>query len=100
MARLRGVKYWTWKRQDLLYPEGEGLHPQLGTPHKKFTNYAFDVDEFTRIAKQVNRQTRYSTSLTKLTNLSSLDAGIREEATQICGEEKAPAQAGTEQTGS
>ena len=53
LSRLRGVKYWTWRKEHLVYPEGEGRHPTLGTPHKKFTNYSFDVPEFIRIVKQV-----------------------------------------------
>ena len=53
LSRLRGVKYWTWKKEELVYAQGEGKHPTLGTPHKKFTNYAFDVEEFVKIVKQV-----------------------------------------------
>jgi protein O-GlcNAc transferase len=30
LARLRGVKYFTWEREDKVYPEDEGKHPQLG----------------------------------------------------------------------
>lgn len=55
LARLRGVKYWTWSKMDKIFPEGEGRHPTMKTPHKKFTNYSFDVDEFLRIMGQVSR---------------------------------------------
>jgi protein O-GlcNAc transferase len=53
LARLRGVKYFTWEDEKKLVPQDEGKHPQLGTPHKKFTNYSFDVDEFVRIVKKM-----------------------------------------------
>uniref|UniRef100_A0A914VPS5 EGF domain-specific O-linked N-acetylglucosamine transferase n=1 Tax=Plectus sambesii TaxID=2011161 RepID=A0A914VPS5_9BILA len=53
LARLRGVKYWTWQKEDKVFPENEGKHPTLGTPHKKFTNYSFDVPEFLRIVQQM-----------------------------------------------
>ncbi|EYC43818.1 hypothetical protein Y032_0480g2242 [Ancylostoma ceylanicum] len=53
LARLRGVKYFTWStaKEHLVYPEDAGRHPTNGTPHKKFTNYRFDPAEFKR---QVN----------------------------------------------
>lgn len=50
LARLRGLKYITWEKMNLLYPEDEGHHPTLGA-HAKFTNYAFDVEEFLRLVK-------------------------------------------------
>jgi protein O-GlcNAc transferase len=80
LARLRGVKYFTWTDESKLTPQDEGKHPQLGefdffqvglktaggngllflfyflnkgTPHKKFTNYTFDVDEFVKIVKSM-----------------------------------------------
>lgn len=48
LARLRGVKYLTWQKGNLVFPEDEGNHPQLGA-HKKFTDYAFDKNEFLRL---------------------------------------------------
>ena len=53
LARLRGVEYFTWQNETLVYPQDAGMHPQLKTPHKKFTNYSFDVDEFIRIVEQM-----------------------------------------------
>ncbi|GFR77906.1 EGF domain-specific O-linked N-acetylglucosamine transferase [Elysia marginata] len=48
LARLRGVKYFTWQKKKKLKQEDEGHHPTLGA-HAKFTNYAFDVEEFMRL---------------------------------------------------
>lgn len=48
LARLRGVNYITWEHKEKLYQEDEGHHPTLGA-HAKFTNYAFNVDEFMRL---------------------------------------------------
>jgi protein O-GlcNAc transferase len=53
LSRLRGVKHFTWEDESKVFAQDEGLHPQLGTPHKKFTNYSFDVDEFVRIVKKM-----------------------------------------------
>jgi protein O-GlcNAc transferase len=53
LARLRGVQYYTWEKENKVYPQDEGKHPQLGTPHKKFTNYSFDSTEFIRILKKM-----------------------------------------------
>ena len=49
LSRLRGVEYLTWEDKSLVFPEDSGKHPTLGTPHPKFTNYAFDAKEFLRI---------------------------------------------------
>ncbi|XP_063282872.1 EGF domain-specific O-linked N-acetylglucosamine transferase [Pelobates fuscus] len=48
LARLRGVHYITWEKQDKVFPQDKGHHPSLGE-HPKFTNYAFDVEEFMRL---------------------------------------------------
>lgn len=48
LARLRGVNYITWEHKEELFQEDEGHHPTLGA-HAKFTNYAFNVDEFMRL---------------------------------------------------
>ncbi len=53
LARLRGVKYFTWQNETLVYPQDAGMHPQLKTPHKKFTNYSFDSNEFLRIIQNM-----------------------------------------------
>uniref|UniRef100_A0A914CBD2 EGF domain-specific O-linked N-acetylglucosamine transferase n=1 Tax=Acrobeloides nanus TaxID=290746 RepID=A0A914CBD2_9BILA len=53
LASLRGVKYWTWTKEDRVYPQGKGMHPTMKTPHKKFDNYSFDVEEFLRIVRQM-----------------------------------------------
>lgn len=48
LARLRGVKYYTWENMNELVQEDEGHHPTMGA-HKKFTNYSFGVKEFMRL---------------------------------------------------
>ncbi|KAH3892497.1 EGF domain-specific O-linked N-acetylglucosamine transferase-like isoform X2 [Dreissena polymorpha] len=48
LARLRGLKYFTWEKMDKLTQEDEGHHPQLGA-HQKFTNYGFEIVEFMRL---------------------------------------------------
>ncbi|KAM4652891.1 EGF domain-specific O-linked N-acetylglucosamine transferase isoform 2-T2 [Discoglossus pictus] len=48
LARLRGVRYMTWQKRDKVHPQDKGHHPTLGE-HPKFTNYAFDVEEFMRL---------------------------------------------------
>ncbi|XP_069499899.1 EGF domain-specific O-linked N-acetylglucosamine transferase isoform X2 [Ambystoma mexicanum] len=45
LARLRGVHYMTWQKKNKVFPQDKGHHPTLGE-HPKFTNYAFDVEEF------------------------------------------------------
>lgn len=48
LARLRGVNYVTWENVDKLMQQDAGQHPDGGS-HAKFTNYAFDADEFVRL---------------------------------------------------
>ncbi|XP_075039512.1 EGF domain-specific O-linked N-acetylglucosamine transferase [Mixophyes fleayi] len=48
LAKLRGVHYITWEKADKVFPQDKGHHPTLGE-HPKFTNYAFDVEEFMRL---------------------------------------------------
>lgn len=71
LARLRGVHYLTWERDNLVYPEGEGLHPERNERHAKFTNYAFEVSEFQRLvakaAEHVRRHTEYRRFVAKNT---------------------------------
>ena len=47
LARLKGVKHLSWSKMDKLTPEVKALaeheHPGVSA---KFTNYAFDPDEF------------------------------------------------------
>uniref|UniRef100_A0A0R3RMD1 EGF domain-specific O-linked N-acetylglucosamine transferase n=1 Tax=Elaeophora elaphi TaxID=1147741 RepID=A0A0R3RMD1_9BILA len=53
LARLRGVKYFTWIKSNKVYPVSGGGHPQTGEPHQKFQNYRFDRDEFRRLVLMV-----------------------------------------------
>ncbi|KAM4721955.1 EGF domain-specific O-linked N-acetylglucosamine transferase [Rhinophrynus dorsalis] len=50
LARLRGVHYITWEKSDKVFPQDKGHHPNLGE-HPKFTNYAFDAEEFRRLVQ-------------------------------------------------
>jgi len=52
LARLRGVRYFTWEKKELMYPKDEGHHRTTGEPHPKFTDYTFDAQEFHRIVRQ------------------------------------------------
>uniref|UniRef100_A0A0K0DFX3 EGF domain-specific O-linked N-acetylglucosamine transferase n=1 Tax=Angiostrongylus cantonensis TaxID=6313 RepID=A0A0K0DFX3_ANGCA len=56
LARLRGVKYFTWSsdKQHLIYPEGGERRPGSEEPHKKFMNYRFDPMEFQKRVKVVS----------------------------------------------
>ncbi|XP_019715336.1 EGF domain-specific O-linked N-acetylglucosamine transferase isoform X1 [Hippocampus comes] len=54
LARLRGVRYMTWQREDKVFPQDKGHHPTLGD-HPKFTNYSFDVEEFMRLVLEAVR---------------------------------------------
>jgi EGF domain-specific O-GlcNAc transferase len=51
LARMRGVYYVTWENQEKLVQEDEGHHPEGGR-HAKFTNYAFDPEEFGRLVSK------------------------------------------------
>ncbi|ESO10733.1 hypothetical protein HELRODRAFT_72578 [Helobdella robusta] len=51
LARLRGVRYFTWTDVAKLHQDGIGQHPTI-SDHKKFANYTFDVTEFLRIVNQ------------------------------------------------
>jgi len=57
LARLRGVEYLTWEKRSLVFPEDDGHHPSLGAD-AKFTNYAFDAQEFVRIVMKGVRHVR------------------------------------------
>ncbi|XP_063797008.1 EGF domain-specific O-linked N-acetylglucosamine transferase [Pseudophryne corroboree] len=62
LAKLRGVHYVTWEKPDKVFPQDKGHHPTLGE-HPKFTNYAFDVEEFMRLvtsaAEYVSRHPKW-----------------------------------------
>ncbi|XP_015433615.1 PREDICTED: EGF domain-specific O-linked N-acetylglucosamine transferase, partial [Dufourea novaeangliae] len=53
LARLRGVKYFTWEDTSKLVQQDPGTHPDGGA-HAKFTNYSFDVKEFLRVVAQAS----------------------------------------------
>ncbi|XP_043218563.1 EGF domain-specific O-linked N-acetylglucosamine transferase-like isoform X1 [Amphibalanus amphitrite] len=62
LARLRGLSYTTWEKPELITPQNQGEHPELGA-HEKFTNYTLDVAETIRLVlhsvAQVRAHPRY-----------------------------------------
>lgn len=51
LARLKGVKYFTWQTIHKMKQQNQGNHPTIGV-HAKFTNYTFDVVEFSHIVSK------------------------------------------------
>lgn len=69
LARLRGIKYLTWQNEKKLFKQDEGHHPEGGA-HAKFTNYAFDVEEFQRLVNKLAEHVRqHPDFITKVTNI-------------------------------
>ncbi|KAK2582236.1 hypothetical protein KPH14_004582 [Odynerus spinipes] len=58
LARLRGVKYFTWEDSSKLIQQDPGTHPDGGA-HAKFTNYHFDVKEFLRIVSLASTHVKH-----------------------------------------
>ena len=53
LARLCGLKHISWSKMDKLYPEEKPLKPQESYDvSAKFTNYAFDPEEFLEKIKE------------------------------------------------
>ena len=52
LARLSGLSYTSWDREELLYPapDDPGNHR---SGHAKFNNYAFDPEEFERKVEEI-----------------------------------------------
>lgn len=65
LARIRGVKYLTWRDPSKLTPEDEGHHPEGGA-HQKFTNYHFDEDEFLALVGEAAEHVRSHISWLRL----------------------------------
>ncbi|CAH1389195.1 unnamed protein product [Nezara viridula] len=65
LARLRGVKYITWEKKELVFPQDEGHHPDGGA-HAKFTNYRFEPEEFYRLVCVAADHVLYHPSYKKL----------------------------------
>ncbi|CAI4228219.1 unnamed protein product [Auanema sp. JU1783] len=65
LARLRGVKYFTWpkSKEHLIEADNIQNHPSLGKPHKKFANYRFNAGEFKKnlqkMAEYVRRHPQF-----------------------------------------
>jgi protein O-GlcNAc transferase len=79
LSRLRGVKYMTWEKRSLVFPEDEGKHPTLGTSHAKFTNYAFDPKEFLRLVLIAVKHVKAERSLFIQTKLGITIDDARDE---------------------
>lgn len=60
LARLRGVKYFTWpeSKMNLIRSDEEGKHPQSGEKHLKFANYHVDPIEFREQVKMMVEHVR------------------------------------------
>lgn len=52
LARLRGVKYLTWRDESKLTKHEDGSYHETPGPHLKHANYEFDGDEFLKIVKE------------------------------------------------
>ncbi|XP_031772944.1 EGF domain-specific O-linked N-acetylglucosamine transferase isoform X2 [Apis florea] len=92
LARLRGVKYFTWENNSKLVQQDPGTHPDGGA-HAKFTNYSFDVEEFLRIVSQATDYVKNHDSFknfvaknaqrkrTEMKNQTSAMSNVKESAT-------------------
>ncbi|CAI2354178.1 unnamed protein product [Caenorhabditis sp. 36 PRJEB53466] len=60
LARLRGVKYFTWPEDklELIRSDDAGRHPSSGEKHLKFANYHVDVNEFREQVKKIVEHVR------------------------------------------
>ena len=68
LAAIRGVKYLTWEASAALFPQDDGHHPTLG-PHKKFTNYSFQLQAFVRLVlKAVDHVTQHKPIVNQYTH--------------------------------
>ncbi|XP_053987802.1 EGF domain-specific O-linked N-acetylglucosamine transferase isoform X2 [Hylaeus volcanicus] len=76
LARLRGVKYFTWQNTSKLVQQDPGTHPDGGA-HAKFTNYSFDVKEFLRIVSLARDHVRTHNAFKKF--ISKRTQGKRSE---------------------
>ncbi|XP_043506488.1 EGF domain-specific O-linked N-acetylglucosamine transferase isoform X2 [Frieseomelitta varia] len=70
LARLRGVKYFTWENTSMLVQQDPGTHPDGGA-HAKFTNYSFDVTEFLRIVSQARDYVKNHDSFKKFISIQT-----------------------------
>ncbi|ETN60228.1 glycosyltransferase [Anopheles darlingi] len=79
LARLRGVHYLSWERDNLVYPEGEGRHPERNERHAKFTNYAFEVSEFQRLVAKAAEHVRQHTEYRRFVAKNTPEQTIKDE---------------------
>ncbi|XP_044751937.1 EGF domain-specific O-linked N-acetylglucosamine transferase [Coccinella septempunctata] len=64
LARLAGVKYFTWTNTSLLETVNDGSYE--GGAHAKFVNYYFDVSEFLNIVEKAAKHVKNHPSFIKL----------------------------------
>ncbi|XP_011298968.1 EGF domain-specific O-linked N-acetylglucosamine transferase isoform X2 [Fopius arisanus] len=79
LARLRGVKYFTWEDGEKLVQQDPGTHPDGGA-HAKFTNYSFDTDEFVRIVALAAEHVKNHEDFQEFLNRKSTGIESREDA--------------------
>ncbi|PSN54636.1 EGF domain-specific O-linked N-acetylglucosamine transferase [Blattella germanica] len=72
LARLRGIKYITWQDKSKLTQEDEGHHPEGGA-HAKFTNYAFDVEEFLRLIELAAKHVKHHKAFQKFLTTQAIE---------------------------
>lgn len=95
MARLRGVKYFTWEDSEKFEQEDQvrknnklnttknflfvlkGPVKEGGEAHAKFTNYSFDVEEFVRIVEKAVRHVKNHPKFNDI--VSSIPADVHDE---------------------
>merc|ERR1712025_863163 len=71
LARLRGLSYFTWLNDELFTKRDEGVSSEHPSGHPKFTNYAFDVQEFQRILTRAIKVVRIKRPTYRITKKSS-----------------------------
>ena len=52
LAKMRGVHYMTWEKDELAKRHGDGKHPISKSEHAKFFDYEFDPAEYGRLVKK------------------------------------------------
>ncbi|XP_065172602.1 EGF domain-specific O-linked N-acetylglucosamine transferase [Atheta coriaria] len=86
LARLRGLKYVTWEKDELLKREFDENDPENAhAAHAKFTNYSFDVDEFVRLVMTAVRHVEEHPAFEKDLEENCVDEDCTSNINQIAG---------------